>query len=243
MPDLVPISEETWTLLCQASTATLATVLAKHGLWNTFITGAKPLTPAARLVGQAFTLRYIPSREDLDYHMVFDNVRDPQRVAVERVGPGDVLVIDARGDERAGVLGNILATRLVIRGAAGIVTDGCFRDSPAIAEMGIAAYARSAHAGLNRTIHHPADFQVPIGCGGVAVYPGDVLVGDAEGVIVIPRHLARQVAEEAAAQEHREAFILERVRAGAGLAGTYPPDEQTQAEYEAYCEAHPKPGK
>jgi regulator of RNase E activity RraA len=241
MPDLVPVSEQTWNLLGKPSTATLTTVLAKHGLWRTFITGARPLTPRLRLVGQAFTLRYIPSREDLDYNMVFDNRTDPQRVAVERVGPRDVLVIDARGDERAGVLGNILATRLAARGAAGIVTDGCFRDAPAIAEVGIPAYARSAHAATNKTVHHPVDFQLPVGCGGVAVYPGDVLVGDAEGVVVIPRHLAQQVAEEAALQEHREEFILEKIRAGAGLLGTYPMDEKTQAEYEAYCKTHPRP--
>jgi regulator of RNase E activity RraA len=162
-------------------------------------------------------------------------------VAVERVGPRDVLVIDARGDERAGVMGNILATRMAARGAAGFVTDGCFRDAPAIAAVGLPAYARSAHAATNKTVHHPADFQVPVGCGGVAVYPGDVLVGDAEGVVVIPRHLAKQVAEEAALQEHREDFILEKIRGGAALLGTYPMDEQTQAEYEAYCRTHPKP--
>lgn len=243
MADLVPVREATWELLRRPSTATLATVLAKHGLWKTFITGAKPLRPDLRLVGQAFTLRYIPSREDLDYHLVFDNRTDPQRVAVERVGPRDVLVIDARGDERAGVLGNILATRLAVRGAAGIVTDGCFRDAPAIARMDLPTFARSAHAATNKTVHHPADFQLPVGCGGVAVYPGDVLVGDAEGVIVIPRHLADMVAEQAAAQEHKEAFILEKVRAGAALLGTYPPDERTQAEYEAYCKIHPRPGE
>jgi regulator of RNase E activity RraA len=241
MPELVPISDKTWGLLALPSTATLTTVLAKHGLWRTFITGARPLAPDVRMVGQAFTLRYVPSREDLDYNMVFDNLRDPQRLAIERLGPRDVLVIDARGDERAGVMGDILATRAKLRGAVGLVTDGCFRDSPSIAKVGIAAYARSPHAATNKTIHHPADFQVPIGCGGVAVYPGDVLVGDDEGVVVIPRHLAEQVAREAALQEHREEFILARIRAGAGLVGTYPPDEKTQAEYVEYCKAHPKP--
>src|SRR5436190_2081190 len=142
---------------------------------------------------------------------------------------------DLLGKPSTATLTTVLATRLAARGAAGIVTDGCFRDAPAIAEVGIPAYARSAHAATNKTIHHPADFQLPVGCGGVAVYPGDILVGDAEGVVVIPRHLARQVAEEAALQEHREEFILEKIRAGAGLLGTYPMDEKTQAEYEASC--------
>lgn len=236
-----PISDATWHLLTMASTATFTTVLSKHGLWNTFISGAKPLSPQLRMVGQAFTLRYIPAREDRDRSGEFDNTTDPQRLAVERVGPRDVLVIDARGDERAGTMGNILAARMIARGAVGIVTDGCFRDSPAIATMDIPAYARSAHAATNKTIHHPIDFQVPIGCGGVSVYPGDILVGDAEGVVVIPRHLAAEVAAQAAAQEHCEDFILERIAEGAPLLGTYPPDEQTLAQYEEYCKTHPQP--
>lgn len=238
---MAPVSDATWELLRTPSTATLTTVLSKLGLWNTFITGAKPLVPNLRMVGQAFTLRYIPAREDLDHVGEFDNLTDPQRLAVEQVGPRDVLVIDARGDERAGTMGNILATRMKVRGAAGFVTDGCFRDSPAIAAMGVPAYARSPHAATNKTIHHPIDFQVPIGCGGVAVFPGDVLVGDAEGVVVIPRHLADQVARQAALQEHREAFILKKIEGGAALIGTYPPDSETLAEYEAYCQTHPKP--
>jgi len=233
------ISDSTWNLLAQPSTATLTTVLSKHGLWNTFVTGARPLAPQHRLVGQAFTLRYIPAREDLDYNLVFDNQTDPQRLAIEQVGHRDVLVIDARGDERAGTMGNILATRMVARGAVGIVTDGCFRDSPAIAAMDIAAYARSPHAATNKTIHHPTDIQVPIGCGGVAVYPGDILVGDAEGVVVIPRNLAAEVAQQAAAQEHREAFLLDKIRAGASLLGTYPPDADTELAYEQYKQTHP----
>jgi regulator of RNase E activity RraA len=233
-PLTAPIPDTTWQWLARPSTATFTTVLAKRGLWNTFMTGVKPLAPEMRMVGQAFTLRYIPAREDLDRNLEVDNLTDAQRLAVERVGPRDVLVIDARGDERAGTMGNILAARMAARGLVGIVSDGCFRDSPAIASMGIAAYARSAHAAMNKTIHHPADFQLPIGCGGVAVYPGDILVGDGEGVVVIPRHLASQVAEEAAAQELREDFILEKIRAGAGLVGTYPPDERTLAEFEAW---------
>ena len=239
MSELHPISDATWQLLSQPSTATLTTVLSKHGLWNTFVTGARPLSAQSRMVGQAFTLRYIPAREDIDYNLVFDNQTDPQRLAIERVGPRDVLVIDARGDERAGTMGNILATRMVARGAVGIVTDGCFRDSPAIAAMPIAAYARSPHAATNKTIHHPTDIQVPIGCGGVAVYPGDILVGDDEGVVVIPRTMAAEVAEQAAAQEHREGFILERIRSGASLLGTYPPDEATEAAYQEYLRDHP----
>ena len=218
------------------STATLTTVLAKYGLHNTFMLGVKPLTPGRRLVGQAFTLRYIPAREDLDHTGTVDNLTDPQRVAIERVGPGDVLVIDARGDVRAGTMGAILATRLKVRGAAGAVTDGAFRDSPAIAASGLIAYARAAHAAANKTIHHPTDFQVPIACGGVAVYPGDVIVGDDEGVVVIPRHLAADVAAQAVEQEQREDFIMQKIRDGASIVGVYPPNEATLAEYQAWRE-------
>ena len=241
MSDYEPIREETWELLKKPSTATLTTVLSKRGLWNTFITGAKPLNPKLRMVGQAFTLRYIPSRADIDYDLNFDNTTDPQRIAIEQVGPRDVLVIDARGDERAGTMGNILASRMVARGAVGIVTDGCFRDSPSIAAMNIASYARSPHAATNKTIHHPTDIQLPVGCGGVAVYPGDILVGDAEGVVVIPRKIADDVAKEAALQEHKEDFILSKIESGAPLLGTYPMDEATAAEYVEYCKSHPKP--
>ncbi len=236
------IGEQTYSLFDSASTATIATVLAKRGLWNQFVTGAVPLAPRLRMVGQAFTLRYIPARADKDHNLVFDNSKDPQRLAIEQVGPGDVLVIDARGNENAGTMGNILATRMVARGAVGIVTDGCFRDSPAIAAMEIASYARSAHAATNKTVHHPADIQLPVGCGGVAVYPGDIMVGDAEGVIVVPRDMADEVALEAARQEHREEFILAKIASGSPLLGTYPADDQTLAEYEQYCKTSPPPG-
>jgi len=236
MAEQITISDEAWEMLKVPSTATLTTVLAKMGFWNTFLTGVRPLDPSMRLAGRAFTLRYIPAREDLDRSLEFDNLTDPQRIAIEQVGPGDVLVIDARGDERGGTMGAILATRMHARGAAGVVTDGAFRDSPVIADCGMPAYARSAHAATNKTIHHPCDIQLPVACAGVAVYPGDVLIGDEEGVVVIPPHIAEQVAREAAAQEHREDFIMEKVRAGASLVGTYPMDEQTRAEYERTLE-------
>ncbi len=234
MSQPVSLSPEIFEQLRIPSTATLTSVLAKRGLRNTFMTGVRPLAPKTRMVGQAFTLRYIPAREDLDQTGVVDNLTDPQRIAVESVGPRDVLVIDARGDVRAGSMGAILATRMKQRGAAGVVTDGAFRDTPEIAACGLPAYARGAHAATNKTIHHPTDIQLPIACGGVAVFPGDVIVGDDEGVVVIPRHLAAEVAEEAVAQEQREAFIMEKVRAGASIIGVYPPDQQTLAEYEEW---------
>jgi regulator of RNase E activity RraA len=231
--DMPALSQQIIELLRVPSTATLTSVLNRHGLWNTYMHEVKPLRPDMRMVGPAFTLRYIPAREDLDSTGVVDNLTDPQRVAIEKIGAGDVFVIDGRGDTRAGTLGAILATRLRVRGAAGIVTDGAYRDSPAIVRVGLAAYAASMNANTNKMIHHPVDFQVPIACGGVAIFPDDVIVGDGEGVVVIPRHLAAQVAEQAAEMETREKFIMDKIRNGASLVGTYPPDEKTLAEYEA----------
>jgi regulator of RNase E activity RraA len=228
------ISQEVLALLAIPSTATLTTVLNHKGLWNTFMEEVRPLKPGMRLVGPAFTMRYIPAREDLDRGGVIDNLTDVQRVGIEQIPPGAVLVIDARGDRRGGTLGAILATRLHVRGVAGIVTDGAYRDSPTIAEIGLPAYAAGMNARTNKTIHHPVDLQQPIGCGGVAVFPGDIIVGDGEGVVVIPRHLAAEAAEAAAAQEEKEDFIMAKVQNGASIVGTYPPDEQTLAEYAAW---------
>jgi len=234
MSSLVPISPETLDQLLIPSTATLTTVLNKHGLWNTFMRGVAPLKPGMKMAGPAFTLRYIPAREDLDRTGTLDNLTDPQRVGIEQVEPGEVFVIDARGDTSAGTMGSILATRLRVRGAVGIVTDGAYRDSPAIAELGLAAYAGAMNARTNKTVHHPIDVQLPIACGGVAVFPGDIIVGDAEGVVVIPRAIAAEVAVAAVAQEEREDFITEKILGGASIVGTYPPDEATLAEYEAW---------
>jgi regulator of RNase E activity RraA len=233
MPDQVQVSKETLNQLMVPSTATLTSILNKHGLWNTFMYNVAPLKPGMKMAGPAYTMRYIPSREDVD-RIPVDNLVDIQRVGIEQISEGDVFVIDARGDDSAGTMGSILATRLQVRGAAGIVTDGAYRDSPIIADLGLPAYARSMNARTNKTVHSPVDLQLPIGCGGVAVYPGDIIVGDSEGVIVVPRQLATQVAEESAGMELREDFITEKIRGGASIVGTYPPDEKTLAEFEAW---------
>ena len=227
------ISRETLDLLLIPSTATLTSVLRQHGITWTFMHGVAPLRPNMKMAGPAFTLRYIPMREDLDPGTV-DNLKDVQRIGIEQIGEGEVLVIDARGDTRAGTMGSILATRLHCRGAAGIVTDGAYRDSPVIAELGMAAYAAAMNAHTNKTIHHPSEIQVPIACGDVAVYPGDIIVGDEEGVVVVPAHLAEQVAQTAAEMEEKEVFITEKIQAGASIVGVYPPDETTLAEYEEW---------
>jgi regulator of RNase E activity RraA len=234
MPEIAPyerVAPEVLALLAQVSTATLSSQLNRRGFKQLFLQDVAPLRPELRLVGQAFTLRYIPAREDLEHTQDFDNLTNKQRVAVESVGPGDVLVIEARGDTRAGSLGNILATRVKQRGAAGIVTDGAFRDTPSIQSIDLATYARGQHPNISFTIHHPVAINVPIGCGGVAVLPGDVMVGDAEGVIVVPLTVAADVARDAYEQEQKEAFILTKIESGRSILGVYPPDEATLREY------------
>lgn len=235
VPELVPVSPEVLDLLRQASTATITTQLFQRGLRNMFLTGIKPLNPDhCRFAGEAFTLRNIPMREDIDTLEVFKDPEHPQRKAVETVGPGQVLVQDCRGETLGASGGNILMTRLRVRGAAGMVTDGSLRDSPEIAEQPFPVFAKGASASLNLVVHHAADINVPIGCAGVPVYPGDIVVGDEEGVVVIPRHLAAEIAEPAARQEAMERFILSKIEGGAALRGTYPPNDETLAEYEKW---------
>lgn len=224
--------------LARASTATITTQLFQRGFRNTFMNGVRPLNPgAARFVGEAVTLRSIPAREDLDVVSAFQDPNHPQRKAIETVGPGQVLVMDCRGDLRAANGGGILTTRAMKRGAVGIVSDGAFRDSPEIGRMNFPVFAAGASATISLAVHHAVDINVPIGCAGVPVFPGDILVGDEEGVVVIPRHLAAEIAAPAAEQEAFEAFILKKIEAGAALPGTYPANAETKAEYEAYKDA------
>ena len=232
-PDLNP---QTLELLRKVSVATLCTQLFKRGFRNVFIQGIGRLTDPScgNLVGPAYTMRNIPAREDIDQISAFDNPDHPQRKGIESVPPGHVLVIDCRGETRVASGGQILTTRLKVRGGAGIVSDGPVRDSAAIGEMDFPVYCAGGSAPLNLIHHHAIDLNVPIGCGGVAVYPGDIIVGDDEGVAVIPRHLADEVARDAFEQEKMEAFILERVEGGAKLAGTYPPNAETKAAFETW---------
>jgi regulator of RNase E activity RraA len=225
------LTAESWRKLHEVSTASLTSELLKLGFRNTFMAGVRPLRPGKRMVGYAFTLRYIPAREDLDFQVEYDNWTNPQRVAVETIGPDQVLVIDARGETGAASLGHILCTRLMMRGAGGLVTDGALRDYPAIAGLDFPSYARGAHGTTSSVLHHPADFGLPIGCGGVMVQPGDVMVGDAEGVVVIPVNVAEEVAGRCYERDRLEAWLQRRVAGGASIRGTYPPDEETLAEY------------
>lgn len=220
-------------LLEGVSTATLHTVLYRLGYSRVFMAGLRPLSRGRHLVGQALTVRYLPAREDFPPPTREEMPNYPQRVAIELVQPGDVMVIDAGGDCTAGTLGDILITRIAYRGGAGVVVDGALRDSPAIAELEVPCFARCVHAAASYTRLRAWDVNVPIRCAGVLVLPGDVVVGDDDGVIVIPRALARQVAEQAAEQERLEAYIRDRVAAGTPLTEAYPPSDAFLAEYRA----------
>ena len=230
------LKSDTIKRLREVSTATLCTQLFKRGFRNVYLQGVSRLTKPSggNLVGAAFTVRNIPAREDIDQLSAFENPEHPQRKAIESVPPGHVLVIDTRGEKRVASGGQILTTRLKVRGAAGLVSDGPVRDSGEIAKMDFPVFCAGGSAPLNLIHHHAIDLNVPIGCGGVAVYPGDVIVGDEEGVVVIPAHLADEVAADAAEQEKLEIFLLERVQNGAALPGTYPPNAATRAAYEEW---------
>lgn len=234
MTDYV-LSEETRAKYKKISTASIATALFKRGLRNQFIQGVVPVAPKPEvMVGQAFTLRYIPAREDRNPMTVFRNADHPQRVAMETCPPGHVLVMDARKDSRAATAGSILITRLAVRGAAGVVSDGGFRDAVGIGELDMPAYYAKPSAPTNLTLHEALDINVPIACGDVAVFPGDVMVGDRDGVMVIPAYLAEELADECMEMESYEDFVLEEVKGGEPIIGLYP---RTKDEYLTKFEA------
>jgi regulator of RNase E activity RraA len=221
------------------SCATLCTALFKRGLHRQFIHNVRPLNVSLpNMVGEAYTLRYMPAREDLNSIGVFLDRAHPQRKAVEECPAGAVLVIDSRKDPRAASAGGILVTRLMKRGVAGVVTDGGFRDSPEIARLPFPAYHQQPSAPTNLTLHQAIDINVPVGCGDAPVFPGDVIVGDAEGVVVIPAHLADDVADEAVEMTAFEDFVQEKVLEGRSILGLYPPtEEQSRQDFAAWRKA------
>lgn len=209
--------------LMGVSVATLSTALFRRGLRNQTIQDVRPLSAGkGNMVGAAYTLRYIPAREDRNPLEVFRNPMHLQRVAVEQCPAGNVLVIDSRKDARAASAGDILVTRLMQRGVAGVVTDGGFRDSMNIARLDIPAYHHRPSSPTNLTLHEAIEIGGPIACGDVAVFPGDVIVGDDDSVIVIPSEIAAEIAEEAERMTMYEQFVIEQVRAGTPIIGLYP---------------------
>lgn len=220
---MAKLSDATRDKLKGVSTATITTALFKRGLRRQMIQDVHPLNPGlGNMVGEAYTLRYIPAREDLNPITVFTDRNHPQRKAVEECPPGAVMVIDSRQDPRAASAGSILVSRMMVRGCAGVVTDGGFRDAPEIAKLNIPTYHNRPAAPTNLTLHQAVDINVPIGCGDVAVFPGDVLVGDDEGIMVIPAHLADEIAKETVEMTAYEDFVTERVLAGQSIIGLYP---------------------
>jgi regulator of RNase E activity RraA len=221
------------------SAATITTALFKRGLRNQAIQGIHPLNAnAARMVGEAYTLRYIPAREDLDHIKVFEGRSHPQRVAIEECPEGHVMVIDSRKDPRAASAGGILITRLMMRKAAGIVSDGGFRDTPDISKLDFPVYCMRGSAPTNLILHHATDINVPIGCGDAPVYPGDIVVGDGEAVVIIPAGIANEIAEECYDMTIFEDWVESQVKTGRSIFGLYPPDETTRAEFQAYKAQH-----
>jgi 5-oxopent-3-ene-1,2,5-tricarboxylate decarboxylase / 2-hydroxyhepta-2,4-diene-1,7-dioate isomerase len=231
-PRPVVLSDAAKFALSLVSTATLTVQLSKRGIRNSFIQGLRSTRPDLRLLGYAYTLRYVPLREDVrDANQAELNA---QKRAIESIGPDEVLVIDAREDPGAGTIGDILAARALARGATGIVTDGGLRDTAAMAGLEIPTYFKAPHAAVLGLIHYPLETNVPVGCGGALVIPGDVIVGDADGLVVLPAALAEEVAHDAVEQEEREAWALERVREGESVRGIYPLSEERRPEFEAW---------
>jgi 5-oxopent-3-ene-1,2,5-tricarboxylate decarboxylase / 2-hydroxyhepta-2,4-diene-1,7-dioate isomerase len=229
------LTDDAKAALRSVSTATLSVQLARRGISNPFIENVRPTRPDLRLLGYAYTLRYVPLREDVRDADVGE--LNAQKRAIESIGPEEVLVIDARREPGAGTIGDILAARALARGATGIVTDGGLRDTGTIVGLEIPTYYQAAHPSVLGRLHFPLEANVPIACGGALVMPGDVIVGDADGVLVLPAALAEQVAHEALAQESREAWALERVQAGESVRGVYPLSEARRGEFDAWVAA------
>ncbi|WP_353212169.1 ribonuclease activity regulator RraA [Rhodovarius sp.] len=232
---------ETLTLLKNVSTATLATALFKRGFRQQFIQNVQPLRVHGRqsMVGPAYTLRYIPAREDLNGIEVFKDPSHPQRRGIEECPAGHVMVIDSRKDARAASAGGILVNRLQARGVAGVVTDGGFRDAQEIAGLEIWAFHQRPSAPTNLTLNHAIALNEPIACGDAPIFPGDIMVGDGDGVIALPAHLADELAEEASEMTAYEDFATERVRAGHSIRGLYPAtDPANVALFDAWRKTH-----
>lgn len=221
-----------------ASTASIASQLVKRGLRTRSIAHVAAVNPqAARVCGPAYTLRYIPAREDLATPAVMARPDNPHRRAVESAPPGSVLVVDTHGLDVSGTFGDILVARLIVRGVAGVVSDGPMRDVAEIARMALPVFARGNAAPPSYASMIAIDAQLPVACGGVAVFPGDLVVGDADGVVVVPRDIAAEVMRDAAEQDRMEAFLRRKVEAGASIDGVYPPDDATRAEYQTWRQA------
>jgi regulator of RNase E activity RraA len=217
------MNAETRKKLMGVSVATLATALYKRGLRNQVVQDVRPVSRKGRnMVGPAYTLRYMPAREDRNQLAEFRNPEHPQRVAIESCPAGSVLDLPCPQDAPAASAGAILITRRMLRGGAAVVTAGGLRDTMRIGELDMPAYHSRPSSPTNLTLHEAIELNVPIGCGDAPVFPGDILVGDDDGVIVIPAGIADEVADEAVEMTAYEDFVVERVKAGETIIGLYP---------------------
>jgi regulator of RNase E activity RraA len=228
------VSDDVLATLRGVGVSTLVQNLQRHGIQGTFLPGVIPRNMRRRFAGRAFTMRCLPPRGDVVKALAGDRQRSLHRRAFTTPGPGDVVVIDARGDQSAGVLGDVLATGLALRGAEALVSDGAVRDLPAMQEVDLPIYTRGIHAATFGQAHIPFDLNVPVQCAGVLILPGDILAGDEEGVVVIPQALAAQIATAGADQEVLDRFILTKLKEGATLDEAFPPNERLQAEFERW---------
>ncbi len=229
------MKDQTRDRLRRVTTATVSYQLLKRGIRDIFMQGVAPLDPnCGRVVGEAYTLRYIPARGDIAGVTSLGSTENLARRAIEECPAGSILAVDARREAHCGTLGDILATRLKVRGVAGVVTDGGVRDAEAVRAIGLPVFSAGPAAPASPALHVPAGLQEPVACGGIAVFPGDVIVADGDGCVVVPRALADSVAEDATNQEEIEAFIQKLIAAGRPIIGTYPPDDAVRAEFETW---------
>ncbi|MFD4423140.1 fumarylacetoacetate hydrolase family protein [Agromyces sp. NPDC058484] len=223
------LTDELREQIAGVAVATLSVALRKRGYHDIFIEGVSSNHPGDRIVGVAKTLRFIPFRPDL--FASHGGGFNAQKLAFDTVRPGEVLVVEARGERGTGTVGDVLALRAQVRGAAGIVTDGGVRDFDAVAGFEIPVFSRGSHPSVLGRRHVPWEVDVTIACGGAAVQPGDVIVGDGDGVIVIPPQLVGEVVAEAAEQERQDAYVAEQVAAGASVDGLFPMNAEWLARY------------
>lgn len=219
--------------LAGVTTATLTTILLKKGLRNVWIRGAFPLVPETpRIVGRAFTVRFVPAREDLATPASWSSPKST-RAAIEQMPAGCIAVVDANGVKDAGFWGDILCARMVQRGVAALVSDGVVRDLEGVLSTGLPVWASGAAAPPSVAGLTFVDWQQPVGCGGVAVFPDDVIVADQDGAVLIPASLVNEIVELAVEQERLEDWIMDEIKNGAALPGLYPPNAENMARYEA----------
>lgn len=224
--------------LARSGSANIANCLLARGLRNTMLLGLQPLAPDQPvLVGPAWTVRFVPSREDLDTMALYATEASLHRRAIEECPAGAVLVLAPGGEARASVMGDMMALRLRVRGVAGAITDGGYRDAPGIRGTGLPCFQSRNSGPATPLALSPVEFQVPVGVAGVAVYPGDVIVGDAEGVVCIPAHLVEEVAQEAAANADYEVFVAAHLKRGRSIFGLFPATADSRGEFDRWVAA------